>query len=88
MVNVRKYLEYGSGLGAVAVIATKLIKSGEFSDPRHAWDQAASKVQNKKTTREKGCPKATFLGLCEDGYIVGIIPGFKFIIICWGAVIN
>ena len=57
------------GYGAVAVKAVKLITSGSFKNPSYAWDESARGVLESKSTKEKGCPKGAFLGLCEEGFV-------------------
>ena len=38
--------------------------------PSLAWERAVAKeFPNSITSQQKGCPRSTFLGLCEDGYI-------------------
>lgn len=40
------------------------------------WSRSAKEVfPNSKSSQEKGCPKATFLGLCEEGLVKGIPKG-------------
>lgn len=53
--------------------ATLAAKSGH---PVEAWKLAAiHKFPDSKSSRDKGCPRAAFLGLCEDGYVRGVRPG-------------
>ncbi len=57
-------------------MAVELIVSGDTNDPKSAWDIATSKIFGSKTTGQlKPCPRCTFLGLCEDGFIKGIREG-------------
>ena len=45
-------------------------------DPITAWNRAAASLFGEsRTAREKGCPKSTFLGLCEAGLVAGVKPG-------------
>lgn len=45
-------------------------------DPEAAWDRAMSRhFQSSLSSREKGCPKGAFLGLCEEGLVKGIKKG-------------
>jgi hypothetical protein len=39
------------------------------------WSTFAKEVFETKSAREKGCPKNTFLGLCEEGLVKGIPKG-------------
>ena len=44
--------------------------------PLEAWERAVAKeFPNSINNQLKGCPKNTFLGLCEEGYIKGVEPG-------------
>ena len=46
------------------------------STPVEAWAAAAEEVfPDSPSSREKGCPKGAFLGLCEDGVVAGVPPG-------------
>ena len=62
--------------GTTAVIATNLITSKRESDPRDAWVKAALTVfPESESSRKKGCPKGAYLGLCEDGFVIGVKQG-------------
>ena len=62
--------------GEVANQATSLIATGDISDPIKAWDIASKKVfPNSESSRTKSCPRSTFLGLCEAGYVSGVEIG-------------
>nr|WP_208889497.1 hypothetical protein [Polaribacter sejongensis] len=39
------------------------------------YARAAKEVFETKSSQEKGCPKGTFLGLCEEGLVKGIPRG-------------
>ena len=39
------------------------------------YHSAAKEVFPTKSSQEKGCPKNTFLGLCEEGLVKGIPKG-------------
>jgi len=59
-----------------AVIAAELISSGNCAEPVDAWSQATKKTfPSSASLRKKGCPKGAFLGLCNEGLILGIEPG-------------
>jgi hypothetical protein len=46
------------------------------TDPRKAWSRAGEEVfPHSQSAREKGCPKSTFLGLCEEGLVPGAPAG-------------
>ena len=61
--------------GETAVRAVELyVREGHLS-PRTAWDQAAAELLRTTSMREKGCPRATFLSLCQEGLVPGIPPG-------------
>lgn len=63
-----------SKYGQVAIAAAKAARSG--TDPTTAWKQAAQQVFPKqKASRDKGCPKCTFLGLADHGLIRGVAAG-------------
>lgn len=63
-----------SRFGLTAVKAADLALTGLH--PSDAWRSVAVTVfPDSPSSQVKGCPKSTFLGLAEDGYIVGIAPG-------------
>lgn len=37
-----------------------------------AWQKAAEEIITSDSTRDKVCPRATFIGLCESGDLIGI----------------
>jgi hypothetical protein len=39
------------------------------------WSRSAKEVFDTNSAQEKGCPKNTFLGLCEEGLVNGIPKG-------------
>ena len=39
------------------------------------YSRAAKEIFDTKSSQEKGCPKGTFLGLCEEGLVKGIPKG-------------
>jgi hypothetical protein len=39
------------------------------------YARAAKEIFETKSSQEKGCPKGTFLGLCEEGFVKGIPKG-------------
>jgi len=59
----------------VAIDATNLLQTTKLT-PVEAWEQSALQVfPNSESSRQKGCPKSIFLGLCEEGLIKGSIVG-------------
>jgi hypothetical protein len=42
---------------------------------KEIWSKSAKEVFETKSSQEKSCPKATFLGLCEEGLVKGIPKG-------------
>jgi hypothetical protein len=60
--------------GNVALRAAALIEQGE--SPPDAWRVAAREVfPGMEPSQKKGCPKGAFLGLCEDGLVLGVPRG-------------
>jgi hypothetical protein len=39
------------------------------------YERAAIEIFDTKSSQEKGCPKGTFLGLCEEGLVKGVPKG-------------
>lgn len=63
-----------SKCGTLARLAA--LRALQGFDPRHAWRDAALEVfPTNKASRDKGCPRCTFLGLAEEGLIKGVPPG-------------
>lgn len=59
--------------GQAAIEAAKLLISKAITEPAIAWDIATTKIFGKGTaSKEKGCPKNTFFGLCEYGFIKNV----------------
>lgn len=62
--------------GKSAELAANLLISNKISNPIEAWEYAVAEVfPDSESSRAKGCPRSTFLGLCEDGYIIGVEEG-------------
>ena len=62
--------------GLAAVAATKYILQNKNTPPEEAWGKSISEVfPESKSSREKGCPRNAYLGLCENGLIKGIPSG-------------
>src|SRR3954454_12248050 len=62
--------------GTVAVKAVGRLQSGVSRSPVDAWETAAREAfPRSPSSAEKGCPKGAFLGLCEEGLVVGAPRG-------------
>jgi hypothetical protein len=62
--------------GEVAVVATALVQQGSCASPIESWHIASLQAfPDRPESQKKGCPKGAFLGLCEDGLVVGIPRG-------------
>jgi hypothetical protein len=59
--------------GIASLMALEEIQNN--NSPEESWDIAIEQLTKSDTSRKKGCPKAAFLGLCEDGYIQGVNNG-------------
>ncbi|GBE92565.1 DUF6979 family protein [Nostoc cycadae] len=59
--------------GTTAIEAIKLLKSG-YKSAEQAWRESAEKHILAKSSRNKGCPRQAFLGLCASGLVVGVSP--------------
>jgi hypothetical protein len=67
--NLNKY-------GEAALNARNLFTRGQANSPQDAWETATITIFGVATSgQKKGCPKETFLGLCEMGLINGISMG-------------
>ena len=65
-----------SKYGDAAILAARLLKEGTATEPRDAWTQATKKVFPASTDlQNKGCPRGAFLGLCNEGFVVGVPQG-------------
>jgi hypothetical protein len=53
-------------------------KNGEIDDRVQTWKNALKMFTNKVSSQEKGCPRDTFLGLCEEGLLAPAIPCKKY----------
>ena len=62
--------------GEVASKAANMLISNKSSDPVEAWDISVKEVfPNSISSQKKGCPRSTFLGLCEEEYILNVSKG-------------
>ena len=59
--------------GKAAIRAVQIYKEHTNLSPREAWNEATSHYfPGKPFAQNKGCPRAAFLGLCEEGFVRGI----------------
>ncbi|WP_428740882.1 DUF6979 family protein [Tenacibaculum sp.] len=63
---MKTYNKYG-------LVAREAVVIGK--NPVVSWVESVSKNFTSKNSKEKGCPKNAFLGLCEVGLIKGIKAG-------------
>ena len=62
--------------GYVATLAAGTVAKGAAIAPRDAWNAAAARVfPDSPSSQAKGCPRDTFLALCDLGAIHGVLPG-------------
>lgn len=62
--------------GQAAVRAVELIETKRANTPREAWEIVTTEFFGAGTPSQcKGCPRNTFLALCETGSKKGIAPG-------------
>jgi hypothetical protein len=65
-----------SKYGQSAIDAVTFYQQAQAHTPREAWEHAVSHTfATEKASREKGCPRDAFLGLCEEGLVAGIPAG-------------
>lgn len=57
--------------GRVAVQAVRDMQS-QAGTPAQAWIRAADRLIASASSRVKGCPRSTFISLCEAGYVKGV----------------
>jgi hypothetical protein len=61
---------YMGKYGQAAISAVSFIQSGLVKRPLEAWMEATKEIFGEGTWGQiKGCPKNTFLGLCEEGIV-------------------
>lgn len=62
--------------GNAAVKATRLYHDRQAATPNQAWELAVREIFPGHTaSQQKGCPRNAYLGLCENGDVVGIEEG-------------
>lgn len=62
--------------GEAAIKSVNVMISNEGNNPRDIWDFITSKIFGEGTcSQKKGCPRNTFLALCEEGLVKGVPKG-------------
>jgi hypothetical protein len=61
--------------GTVAVETAKRWDQNKPANPDELWRSVCREQELTDSMIKKGCPKNTFLGLCEEGLIKNIPPG-------------
>ena len=63
------------GYGRIALSALEIFKKEQYG-PNECWMQAAYEIYpNSISSAEKVCPRYAFLGLCDEGMVIGIDKG-------------
>lgn len=64
--------------GDAAVTAVRIYTTGRTGSIMDAWDSAVAEIfPSSPSSQVKGCPRGTFLGVCESGIVVGV-PGGQY----------
>lgn len=62
--------------GKAAEIAARLLANQHEVDPRYAWKRAVAQVfPDSPSSRDKGCPRDSFLALCAAGAVKAVPTG-------------
>ena len=62
--------------GQAAIKAVDLMESKRANTPENAWEMATIEIFGAGTSSQsKGCPRSTFLAICETGNVKGIKSG-------------
>jgi hypothetical protein len=61
--------------GETAVRAVSVYTNGKASSIVDAWEIVARETFRSESSQEKGCPRSTFLGVCESGIVAGVPAG-------------
>jgi len=69
------FLMLMSAYGKAAVMAAEACRENPVAGPRAAWEDAVQVCLETESTRKKGCPRSTFLGLCQAGLVKGVPAG-------------
>ena len=67
--NIKKYNKYGE----TAIVTLKRYNADKIL--RTLWNTVAEELFDSRTSQNKGCPRSTFLGLCEEGLVKGVSKG-------------
>ena len=59
--------------GLVAIEA--VLNISDNTSPKEAWQHAATTTLSSESSRQKGCPRDAFLGLCQEGLVKGVKRG-------------
>ncbi|MGH8427419.1 MAG: DUF6979 family protein [Bryobacteraceae bacterium] len=64
--------------GEAAVAAAQMVSRGRVKHAPDAWEAAVKQIfPDRLASQRKGCPRGTFLGLCESGLVKGV-PGGSY----------
>lgn len=59
-----------------ALEAVRLFTKDIAKNPRDAWEKSTTEIFGKGTSsQKKGCPRGSFLGLCQEGLVKNIPSG-------------
>jgi hypothetical protein len=59
----------------IAIKSVTDLRENSILSPRDAWENNAKHFYpHQLSSQKKGCPKSTFLGLCEQGKVKGVKP--------------
>lgn len=61
--------------GKAAVLAANELKKNPEANPREVWKKSVSKFSKSESSINKGCPRTTFLTLCDLGLIDNNLKG-------------
>jgi len=61
--------------GMAAIEAANELRKNRNVTPNEAWEDSTLRIFGNTSSQSKGCPKSTFLGLCELGLIKGVTKG-------------
>lgn len=61
--------------GNAAVRAVTLYTAGKASSIVDGWEIATREFFHSESAQKKGCPRTTFLGICEGGNVQGVPCG-------------
>jgi hypothetical protein len=68
---MKKYNKYG----LTAIKALDFYKIEDSNSLKESWLKAAAELFDSQSSQNKGCPRSTFLSICEEGLIKGISKG-------------